>query len=323
VSGTTAFVFPGQGSQKVGMGRDWADAHEVARRTFEEADEELGFALSRLCWEGPEDELTLTANTQPALLTTSVAIHRVLVEHGVTPSAVAGHSLGEYSALVAAGTLGFADALRLVRRRGEAMQEAVPPGVGAMAAVLGLSLEEVAAVAEAASEPAGESNEKRVCSVANDNAPGQVVLAGHAEVVDRAVELARQRGARRAILLEVSAPFHCSLMRPARQVMEELLAATPFADPRVPVVTNVDAAPVTSGAAARDALIRQIDGRVRWTESVQRLAADGVTDFLEVGPGKVLTGLIRRIVEGARTHHLAAAEQLPEVLAGLRGGETP
>jgi [acyl-carrier-protein] S-malonyltransferase len=235
---------------------------------------------------------------------------------------VAGHSLGEYSALVAAGALDFPAALRLVRRRGELMQEAVPPGVGAMAAILGLERQAVAKVARTAQdelrgEPESGLEGGAVCSVANDNAPGQTVIAGHTAAVERAVELARERGARKAVRLGVSAPFHCPLMRPAREAMAELLEATPFADPRMPVVTNVDAAPVTSGAQLRQALIRQIDSPVRWTESVERLAGDGVTSFLEVGPGKVLTGLVRRIAREAATAHLDDLDKLPDVLAAL------
>jgi [acyl-carrier-protein] S-malonyltransferase len=307
-----ALVFPGQGSQKVGMGRAWADAAEEARRTFEEADDVLGFPLSRLCWEGPEEELGLTANTQPALLATSIAIHRSLGSHGLAaePVAMAGHSLGEYSALVAAGALDFADALRLVRRRGQLMQEAVPVGVGAMAAFIGL---DDAAVAQLASDVA----EGEVCAVANYNSPGQTVIAGHKGAVDRAVALAKERGARKATLLAVSAPFHSPLMRPAREGMVPALAAVEFRDPRVPVVANVDAAPVATGDAARDALARQIDGPVRWVESVKWMADElGVQMFLEVGSGNVLTGLNRRIATGTVCASLSDPEQLRKLLAG-------
>ncbi|MES1240331.1 MAG: ACP S-malonyltransferase [Acidobacteriota bacterium] len=307
-----ALVFPGQGSQKVGMGRAWADAAEEARRTFEEADDVLGFALSRLCWEGPEEELGLTANTQPALLATSTAIHRSLAGHGlsVEPIAMAGHSLGEYSALVAAGALDFADALRLVRRRGELMQEAVPVGVGAMAAFIGLDDQAVAQIA-------AESAQGEVCAVANYNSPGQTVIAGHKGAVDRAVALARERGARKATLLAVSAPFHSPLMRPAREGMIPALAAVELHDPRVPVVANVDAAPVATGDAARDALARQIDGPVRWVESVKWMADElGVQMFLEVGSGNVLTGLNRRIATGTVCASLSDPEQLRKLLAG-------
>lgn len=301
---TIAFVFPGQGSQKVGMAQAWAERSGVARQTFEEADDVLGFALSRLCWEGPEEDLQLTINTQPALLAAAVAIYRAVREAGLDAVAVAGHSLGEYSALVAAETLTFADALRLVRQRGQFMQDAVPVGVGAMAALIGL---DDATVAEVALEAAGDE----VCAVANLNSEGQTVLAGHKAAVERAVEIAKARGARKAVLLAVSAPFHSPLMAPAREALTPHLQATAFADPRIPVVTNVDAQPVTTGAAARDGLIRQVDSTVRWTESVTYLAeALGVTSFAEVGPGKVLTGLNRRIVRGARCWSLAEPEGL-------------
>jgi [acyl-carrier-protein] S-malonyltransferase len=308
-----AFVFPGQGSQKVGMGRAWAEASEAARRTFAEADEALGFPLSRLCFEGPEEELGLTANTQPALLATSIAVHRALGEAApdLAPVAVAGHSLGEYSALVAAGALDFARALVLVRKRGEAMQEAVPVGVGAMAAILGLDTPAVAEIAKDATE--GES----LCAVANLNGPGQTVLAGHKEAIDRAVALAKERGARKATLLAVSAPFHSPLMRPAREAMAGLLGETAFRDPKVPVVTNVDAAPATTGEAVRDALIRQIDSPVRWVESVLRMQGDfGVDTFLEVGPGTVLSGLNRRIATGVVCAAVGDPELLRKFLAG-------
>ncbi|MES1211009.1 MAG: ACP S-malonyltransferase, partial [Acidobacteriota bacterium] len=276
----------GQGSQKIGMGRAWAEISPAARQTFEEADAALGFSLSKLCWEGPEEELNLTVNTQPALLTVSTAIYRAAVEGAAVPGtadlqplAMAGHSLGEYSALVAAGTLDLADALRLVRRRGELMQDAVPVGVGAMAAVIGLDAAASAALAADAQSAAGEG---QLCAVANLNGHGQTVLAGHKAAVDLAVAMARERGARKATLLAVSAPFHSPLMRPAREGMAEVLARAAFRDPRVPVVSNVDAAPVTTGGAARDALVRQIDSPVRWVESVERMVADfGVDTFLE------------------------------------------
>ncbi|HEV2847186.1 MAG TPA: ACP S-malonyltransferase [Thermoanaerobaculia bacterium] len=309
-----AFVFPGQGSQKVGMGRVWADAGEEARRTFEEADEILGFPLSRLCWEGPEEELGLTANTQPALLTASIAMLRALgvLAPELRPVAVAGHSLGEYSALVAAGTLSFADALRLVRRRGELMQEAVPVGVGAMAAIISLDAETIAAIA---AEAAVSGDRPEVCAVANLNGPAQTVIAGHKGAVDRAAALAKERGARKVSILPVSAPFHSPLMRPAREGLTPLLEATEFHDPQVPVVTNVDAAPAGTGAAARDALARQIDGPVRWVESVlwmeERL---GVEVFVEVGPGNVLTGMNRRIVRSARTTAIPDPDHLRQLL---------
>ncbi|HEY7213792.1 MAG TPA: ACP S-malonyltransferase [Thermoanaerobaculia bacterium] len=312
-----AFVFPGQGSQKVGMGRVWADASAAARGTFEEADDALGFSLSRLCWEGPEEELNLTANTQPALVAAAIAVHRALGELApeLRPVAVGGHSLGEYSALVAAEALGFADALRLVRRRGQLMQEAVPVGVGAMAAIIGLDAEAIAGIAADAAQ--GE-----VCAVANYNGPGQTVIAGHKSAVDRAVVLAKERGARKATLLAVSAPFHSPLMRPAREGMAPLLAATEFRDPQVPVVTNVDAAPATTGEAARDALVRQIDSPVRWMESVLLMEKDlGVEVFMEVGPGNVLSGLNRRIVQqGARATAVSDPAHLRQLLEETEEG---
>jgi [acyl-carrier-protein] S-malonyltransferase len=306
-----AFMFPGQGSQKVGMGRVWADAVPAARAAFEEADAALGFPLSRLCWEGPEEELGLTENTQPALVATSIAIHRALgvLAPQLVPVAMAGHSLGEYSALVAAGSLGFADALRLVRRRGQLMQEAVPVGVGAMAAVIGMDPEAIAAIAADAAQ--GE-----VCAVANLNGLAQTVLAGHKGAIDRAVALAKERGARKATLLAVSAPFHSPLMRPAREGLAPLLAATAFHDPRIPVVSNVDAVPVASGDAARDVLERQIDSPVRWVESVRWMEETaGVEVFVEVGPGNVLAALTRRIVQAARTTAVADPDHLRQLLA--------
>lgn len=313
---TLAFVFPGQGSQKVGMLQAWVEAEEAARKTFEEADAVLGFPLSKLCWEGPEEELNLTANTQPALLTASVAVHRAISARpeaaGLVPVAMAGHSLGEYSALVAAGALDFADALRLVRRRGQLMQEAVPVGLGAMAALIGMDVNAAAALA---AEAAGDEGD--VCAVANLNGPAQIVLAGHKTAIDRAVALAKERGAKKATLLAVSAPFHSPLMRPAREGMAELLDQTTFADPRVPVISNVDAAPVTTGAAARDALVRQIDSPVRWTESVLYMAEQmGVSLFLEVGPGTVLAGLNRRIAPATVSTGLGDPDQLRQVLEG-------
>jgi len=302
-----AFVFPGQGSQTVGMGRDWAEAYPEARAVFDEADRVLGFPLSALCWEGPEDELTLTANLQPALLATSVAVLRAVETTKVRPVAVAGHSLGEYSALVAAGSLELADALRLVRRRGELMQEAVPVGEGAMAAILALDDAEVERIV-------GEAAEGQVLAVANKNAPGQVVIAGHTAAVERAVERAKaERG--KAKMLPVSAPFHCPLMAPAREGLEPLLRETRFAAPSVPVVTNVDAAPVDDGEAARDALVRQVDGAVRWVESIEWMTdRGGVTAFVEVGPGNVLSGTIRRIRPDAARFSLKGPKALDELI---------
>lgn len=309
----TAFLFPGQGSQKIGMGRAWAEEYPVARAVFDEASEALGFDLAALCWHGPEAELQLTANTQPAILAVSVAIEQVLAASGFAGpalTAVAGHSLGEYSALVSAGVLGLADAVRLVRRRGELMQAAVPVGVGAMAAILGLDPAAVAALADEAAAPAAGE----VCAVANYNSPEQTVIAGHKAAVERAMALARERGAKRALPLPVSAPFHCALMRPAREGLAPMLAATAFAAARVPVVVNIDARPVSDGDALRDSLLRQIDGPVRWVESVRWLHDEmGVRSFIEVGPGSVLTGLVKRIVPGA----VAASLSDPAGLAAI------
>jgi [acyl-carrier-protein] S-malonyltransferase len=290
-----AFLFPGQGSQQVGMGKALADAFPEARAVFDEADAALGYALSRLCFEGPEAELTLTANAQPAILTTSIAALRVLErETDLRPGVVAGHSLGEYSALVAAGSLRLADAVRAVNLRGKFMQEAVAPGVGAMAAILGLSRAEVeAACAEAVrgdSDSAGE-----IVSAANFNGGGQVVIAGHKGAVERACVAARARGAKRALPLSVSAPFHCALMRPAAERLALALAEVRFATPVVPVVTNVEAAPNQDAARVPDLLTRQVTSPVRWEESIERIAALGVTHAVEVGAGRVLAGLVRRI----------------------------
>jgi len=283
-----AFLFPGQGSQAVEMGRDLAAQHAVARQTFEEADEALGFKLSQLCFEGPEEQLRLTEITQPAILTTSVAAWRVLNEKGVTASFVAGHSLGEYSAHVAARTVAFADAVRTVRNRGKYMQEAVPVGVGAMAAILGMELEKVTAVCADAAQ--GE-----VCDAANINSAEQIVISGNTAAVERATKLASERGAKRAVILPVSAPFHCSLMKPAQDQLAVDLATLTFQNPSVPVVCNVDAAAVTDAAVGRNALVRQVTGSVKWQQSIQLLIARGVERFVEVGPGKVLCGLMRKI----------------------------
>ncbi|HTT60371.1 MAG TPA: ACP S-malonyltransferase [Bryobacteraceae bacterium] len=284
----TAFLFPGQGSQYAGMGKTLAAQYAVARAVFEEADDALGFALSALCFEGPEDALKLTENTQPALLTVSTAAFRVLSEQGFAPDYVAGHSLGEYSALVAAGSLPFADAVRLVRKRGRYMQEAVPPGVGAMAALLRLPEGALDGILAAAAQ--GE-----VVSAANLNAPDQVVIAGHAGAVNRAMELAKAAGARRAVPLQVSAPFHCALMAPAQQRLAADLNATAFSELVCPLVNNWQAREVRTGAEARHGLYEQVPNPVRWAESIRYLAAQGVQRFVEVGPGGVLTGLLRSI----------------------------
>jgi [acyl-carrier-protein] S-malonyltransferase len=291
-----AFLFPGQGSQAVGMGKELAANYPVARRTFEEADEALGYKLSALCFEGPEEKLRLTEITQPAILTASVAAWRVLREKGLRPEYVAGHSLGEYSAHVAAGTLAFADAVRTVRNRGRYMQEAVPVGVGAMAAILGMTLDQVSEIAvEAANEIANEAAQGEVCQAANINSPEQIVISGHAGAVGRAMKLATERGAKKAVSLPVSAPFHCALMQPAQDRLARDLGALSFQNPSCPVVCNVDAAVVASAEASREALIRQVTGAVRWEPSVRLLIEKGVGLFIEVGPGKVLWGLMRQI----------------------------
>lgn len=312
-----AFVFPGQGSQRVGMGKALAAAFPVCRQTFEEADEALGEPISRLCFDGPEDRLALTRNTQPAVLAAGVAVDRLLRSRGHAPVFLAGHSLGEYSAHVAAGTFGLADALRTVRRRGVYMQEAVPVGEGAMAAVLGLPAERVA---QACAEAAGG----QVVSAANLNAPGQVAIAGHAAAVERAGARAKALGARRVLPLPVSAPFHCALMRPARERLAPELRALVAADPAVPVVANVDAEPKRTGPDAIEALVRQVSAPVRWEAVVRRLAADGVTTFVEAGPGGVLSGLIRKIDRAVRAvcvHDPASLEAAEAMLRAAERGD--
>ncbi|HXA71475.1 MAG TPA: ACP S-malonyltransferase [Stellaceae bacterium] len=288
-----ALVFPGQGSQAVGMGRDLASAFAVARHMFQEVDDALSQRLSKLMFEGPESELTLTENAQPALMAVSIAVMRVLEKEGGLDlprhvSLVAGHSLGEYSALAAAGTFVLADTARLLKRRGLAMQRAVPVGEGAMAALLGLELEPAQEIAAAAAEGG-------VCATANDNAPGQVVVSGHKAAVERAIKLGAERGARRSILLPVSAPFHCALMAPAAQEMEEALAAVAMAPPAVPLVANVTAAPVEDPETIRRLLVEQVTGLVRWRESVLAMKSGGVDTVVEVGAGRVLSGLVKRI----------------------------
>lgn len=283
-----AFVFPGQASQYPGMGKELAERYATARAVFDEADKALGFSISKLCFEGNEEDLKLTANTQPAILTCSVAVFRVLAEKGLEPDFVAGHSLGEYSALVCVGSLKFADAVRLVRKRGAYMQDAVPLGVGAMAAIMGLSHAVVADVCKRAAN--GE-----ICAPANLNSPDQTVISGHAGAVKRAVELASQAGAKRAVILPVSAPFHSALMAAIEEKFGQDLRGAEFSDLRVPLVTNVDADTITTGGEAREALIRQISMPVRWEESVRLLIDEGVNTFVEVGPSHVLTGLLRQI----------------------------
>jgi [acyl-carrier-protein] S-malonyltransferase len=306
-----AVVFPGQGAQKVGMGKALAGAFPICARTFDEADAALGEPLSRLCFDGPEDRLLLTENAQPAILAVSVAAFRLVESRGLRAAYAAGHSLGEYSAHVAAGTLSFPDALRTVRRRGQYMQEAVPVGDGAMVAILGLPAEAVGrACDEARAERPGE-----VVAPANLNAPGQVVIAGHTAAVTRAGELAKVAGAKRVIPLAVSAPFHCALMKPAEERLAPELRALPAHAPGIPVVANVDAEPRRDAASAIDALIRQISSPVRWEGVVRRLIAEGVTSFVELGPGSVLAGLIRKI---DRSVSVVSVED-PSGLAGVPG----
>jgi [acyl-carrier-protein] S-malonyltransferase len=303
-----AFVFPGQGSQAVGMGKALADQFEVCARTFAEADAALDEPLSELIFAGPADRLTLTENTQPAILTMSIAVYRLLEEKGVRPAFVAGHSLGEYSAHVAAGTFSFADAVRLVRNRGRYMQQATPVGSGAMAAILGL---DEAGVNQACAEAA----QGEVVSAANLNGAGQIVIAGAAAAVARASERAKALGAKRALPLPVSAPFHCALMKPAEDRLAPELRAVSAQDPRMPVVANVDAEPKRTAQASIDALIRQVSSPVRWEDVVRRLASEGVTRYVEVGPGKALSGMIKRIVSGAVIHNVEGPGDLAAIEA--------
>ena len=294
------------------MGKDLAEKYPVARQTFEEADDALGFAISQICFEGPEDRLRLTENTQPAILTTSVAAWRVLDQHGIKPSLAAGHSLGEYSAHVAAGTISFPGAVRAVRNRGGYMQEAVPVGTGSMAAILGMAPGDVARVCADAAE--GE-----VCEAANINSREQIVISGHAAAVERAVKLADERGAKRAKVLPVSAPFHCSLMKPAQERLAADLRALSFSAPQFPIVCNADATPVQSADSARDALIRQVTGSVRWVESMQNLISQGIQIFVEIGPGKVLCGLMRQIDRSKKCSNVEDDASLKKTLEFLAG----
>ncbi len=288
-----AYLFPGQGSQHAGMGKELADNFTVARQVFEEANDALGFDLASLCYNGPEEDLKLTANTQPAILTTSVAALRVLsAETGIVPSFAAGHSLGEYSALVCAGGLAFADAVRVVRQRGTFMQEAVPVGTGSMAAILGLGLDDLAVVCSAAAQG-------QVVAPANFNSDGQVVIAGHTEAVDRAIELAKEKGAKRAMPLPVSAPFHCSLMIPAGDRLATVLEAVEVGKMTLPVITNVEATPNQDSERVRDLLVKQVSAPVRWQETIACMVELGVDRYVEIGPGKVLSGLVKRMAKGS------------------------
>jgi len=305
---TTAFLFPGQGSQAVGMGHALAEASAGAAAVWREADEALGFSLSRLCFEGPADQLALTANTQPAVLTASVAAAAALAEHGLVPALAAGHSLGEYSALVVAGALPFAVAVRLVRKRGEFMQDAVPVGAGAMAALMGIDV-------TTAEEVCAESARGEVVAVANISAPGQVVIAGHRTAVERAVSAAAQRGGRKSVMLPVSAPFHSALMKPAADRLAAELAAVRVGPLRIPVVRNVDGGLMTAADEVKPFLVQQVANPVRWTDCVERLHREGVTLFVEVGPGRVLTGLLKRTLANVVGYAVEDPASLEKALA--------
>jgi [acyl-carrier-protein] S-malonyltransferase len=309
-----AFLFPGQGSQAVGMGRDLAEKFQIAAATFAEADDALAFPISKLCFEGPEDDLRLTENTQPAILAVSVAAWRVLTQEGMSPDLAAGHSLGEWSAHVAAGTLSFADAVRAVKARGRAMQQAVPAGQGGMAAILML---DAAQVAEACAEAAAETGQP--VAAANLNSPGQTVISGALAAVQKAADLCKSKGARRAVMLPVSAPFHCALMQPAQEEVARVLDGIQLHDPQMPVAANVTGQLVTTAAAAKDALIRQVTGAVRWVDCVQALVAAGAGTFIEVGPGKVLTGLMKQIDSAQKALNVEDSASLQKTLQETKG----
>ena len=307
-----AFLFPGQGSQTVGMGRDLYEKFPIAKQTFEEADEALEFAISKLCFEGPEEQLKLTEFTQPAIFTVSIAAQRVLAEKGITPSFVAGHSLGEYSANVAAGVLSVSDAVRALRSRGQFMQDAVPAGQGAMAAILGMTPEDAAKLCADAAAESGE-----VVSPANFNSPEQTVISGSVAAVEKASILAKERGAKKVVALAVSAPFHCALMQPAKDRLAPLLSEIPFTAASVPVAVNVDAALVSDGGKLRDALVRQVTGSVRWVECMRLLIEQKPTHFIEAGPGKVLTGLLRQIDRAQTCFNVSDEATLEKALSAL------